>query len=241
VNTHIARGSLFVGALAVLCSLLFALPASAAYDDCGKQTFCLYTGEGGAGTAQRLSLDAAAKATSYDSAWNEKAVSLANNTPYWACLYENTQYGGTVQIIKPNQSGDLARITNAGSGGTLPAMVSSHKLSPSQAGCFTGFERCEEGRLCLFREAGGRGQMTQLATDYRAYSGGWETGVHSVRNRTGRAVCFYDATDWTGQFATGDKAYKVVRGDTTSLEGAFDGTFQSHRILATPKDTVCPS
>ncbi|MGW1767869.1 peptidase inhibitor family I36 protein [Streptomyces sp. NPDC002073] len=238
----ILRGSLFAGALAALCSMLFVLPASASYEDCDKLTFCLYTGESGTGSAQRLALKDGDKALAYDGTWNEKTVSIANNTPLWACLYENTQYGAALQAVAPGAKGDLATLATPGApaGNNLAGKVSSHKLVSAQSLCFTGYERCTDDKVCIFREKNGRGPMFETAIDYRQYAGGWEANVQSVRNRTGTAVCFYNEHTWSGTFPSGAKAYRVNRGDSTSLAGEFAGTFGSHKFTTSETDSVCP-
>ncbi|MFF9342577.1 peptidase inhibitor family I36 protein [Streptomyces sp. NPDC014773] len=232
------RGSLVVGALALFCSLLFALPANAAYDNCEKPSLCLYQGAGGTGESLRLPVDGTATVTG--SGWDDKAVSVYNNTPFWGCVYANTYLGGVVEPVPPGARSDLR---------TLGLQVTSHKLAPSQGSCFTGYERCPEGQLCIFKEPNGRGGMYGTANDHAGYLAGvWADNVRSVVNRTDKTACFFNdaswAGEWTGTGPPAARAYKVHAGDSTSLTAPFDLSFRSHRLrtpdtdLATDKECL---
>ncbi|WP_158987971.1 peptidase inhibitor family I36 protein [Streptomyces sp. QHH-9511] len=230
MKINILRGSLVVGALALLCSVLFALPANAAYESCEKPSLCLYDGVGGTGGSLRLPLDGTATVTG--SGWDNKAVSVYNNTHLWGCVYANTYLGGTVETIPPGGDGDLK---------TLVREVTSHKLAPSQGACFTGYERCGTGQLCIFKEPNGRGGMYGTPNDHAGYLAGvWADNVRSVMNRTEKTACFFNDASWSGEWTqTGQpvaKAYKVNAGDTTSLTAPFDRSIQSHRLRTPDAD-----
>ncbi|MFF7780019.1 peptidase inhibitor family I36 protein [Streptomyces tanashiensis] len=232
MKINILRGSLIVGALALLCSVLFALPANADYENCEKPSLCLYQGAGGTGENLPLPLDGTATVTG--SGWDDKAVSVYNNTHFWGCVYATTYLGGAVETIPPGARRDLK---------TLGLQVTSHKLAPSQGACFTGYERCPAGQLCIFKEPNGRGGMYGTANDHAGYLAGvWADNVRSVMNRTEKTACFFNGASWTGEWTqTGQpvaKAYKVNAGDSTSLTAPFDKSFQSHRLRTPDADST---
>ncbi|WP_164875153.1 peptidase inhibitor family I36 protein [Streptomyces sp. SS] len=232
MKINMLRGSLVVGALALLCSFLLALPANADYENCEQPSLCLYQGAGGAGESLRLPLDGTATITG--SGWDDKAVSAYNNTHFWGCVYANTYLGGVVETIPPGARSDLR---------TLGLQVTSHKLAPSQGACFTGYERCPTGQLCIFKEPNGRGGMYGTPNDHAGYLAGvWANNVRSVMNRSEKTACFFNDASWTGEWAqTGQpvaKAYKVNAGDSTSLMAPFDKSFQSHRLRTPDADSA---
>ena len=232
MKINILRGSFVVGALALICSLLFALPANADYDNCEKPSLCLYQGAGGTGESLRLPLDGTATVTG--SGWDDKAVSAYNNSHFWGCVYANTYLGGTVETIPPGARRDLK---------TLGLQVTSHKMAPSQGACFTGYERCTAGQLCIFKEPNGRGGMYSTPNDHPGYLATvWANNVSSVMNRTDKMACFFNDPSWTGEWALAGqpaaKAYKIYAGDSTSLTAPFDKSFQSHRLRTPDADST---
>ncbi|WP_329384203.1 peptidase inhibitor family I36 protein [Streptomyces sp. NBC_01351] len=241
MKINLLRGSLITGALAILCSVLFALPASAAsYDDCAAGKLCLYSAENGASASaaaadqplkDQPSTDPTHGTLSY-TGWDDKTVSVFNNTEYWACLYADAQYGSTVQSVKPGWYGNLSRTST-----TLQGKVSSHKLVPSKALCFTGFERCPDDKVCVFKERNGRGAMKAYAPADAANAYGTELGgpALSTRNRTNQRACFYKGESQTGTWTqpgetTQYRAFAVLSGDTTTLPTAF----LSHKLSTKP-------
>ncbi|CAM5342945.1 peptidase inhibitor family I36 protein [Streptomyces narbonensis] len=229
------RGALITAALALLCSVFFVLPASAEaepFDDCPPATFCLYSGAGG--TGERRDFTDLQSAESYGAAWDGKTLSAKNNTAMWACVYGDAGYGGHLETVKK------------GAPDAYPAgTVSGHKLVPSRALCFTGYERCPDNRVCTFKEANGRGAMTvhRPATDATTKnygnSYGTEPAPRSAWNRTAKEVCFYPEPTYTGTWAdpadsSGVRkfgAYVILRGDSTTIPAPFAGTFRSHELV----------
>ncbi|MEU0601624.1 peptidase inhibitor family I36 protein [Streptomyces sp. NPDC006393] len=230
-------GHLLTVGLALLCSLLFVLPAKAdpaPFDDCPSDTLCLYSGSDGSG--DRRDFTESGNAESYDATWDGKTLSAKNNTKLWACVYVGTGYGGLLQTIKPANSDEYS--TDSRFAGT----ISSHKLVPSRAHCFTGYERCPDNRVCTFTEPNGRGTMTvhrpatDTATKNYGNSYGSDVAPVSVWNRTRKHVCFYPEPDFTGTWtdpADGQVygAYVVLRGDSTTVPAPFAGTFRSHELV----------
>ncbi|MFI6420074.1 peptidase inhibitor family I36 protein [Streptomyces sp. NPDC050842] len=229
------RGALITAALALLCSVFLVLPASAEaepFDDCPPATFCLYSGADG--TGERKDFTDRQNAESYDATWDGKTLSAKNNTAMWACVYGDPGYGGHLETVKE-------KAKDAYTAGA----VSGHKLVPTRALCFTGYERCPDNRVCTFEEPNGRGAMTvhRPATDpaTRNYgnSYGTEPAPKSAWNRTAKEVCFYPEPTYTGTWAdpadtAGVKkfgAYVVLRGDSTTIPAPFAGTFRSHELV----------
>ncbi|MYW13107.1 hypothetical protein GT034_32885 [Streptomyces sp. SID2563] len=230
------RGSLIAAALALLCSTFFVLPASAqAFDDCPAGQLCLYSASGGGGTQRTFAVRD--DGTRYDASWDNATLSAKNNTPYWACVYVDTDFGGLLQTIKPGNSDEY------GDDPRFAGKISSHKLVPSRAHCFTGYERCPDNRVCTFTEAAGRGRMTvhmpvtDPATKNYGNAYGAEVAPVSVWNRTARHVCFYPTEKFTGTWtdpaapATKYGAYVVLKGDSTTVPAPFAGTFRSHELV----------
>ncbi|WP_329621804.1 peptidase inhibitor family I36 protein [Streptomyces sp. NBC_01255] len=234
------RGALITAALALLCSVFLVLPASAEaepFDDCPPATFCLYSGADG--TGERRDFTDRQNAESYDATWDGKALSAKNNTAMWACVYGDPAYGGHLETVDLDAEDAYA----AGA-------VSGHKLVPTRALCFTGYERCPDNRVCTFAERNGRGAMTVHlpATDpaTRNYGNSYGTGPapKSAWNRTAKDVCFYPQPTYTGTWAdpadtTGVKkfgAYVVLRGDSVTVPAPFAGTFRSHELVTTTGD-----
>ncbi|MFD7961199.1 peptidase inhibitor family I36 protein [Streptomyces zaomyceticus] len=238
MKINILRGSLITGALALLGSALIALPANAAeFGDCSQDRLCLYTAEGGL-TAEgdtRLPRNYATNVTPQGySEFDNQTKSVWNRTGEWACLYTETRWGGSVQAVKP---GDQVLALNAEL--SAPgAGVSSHKFAPSRALCFSGFERCTDGQLCLFKEKNGRGEMTDLDGSRNLYSDSWNDKVKSVWNRTDSMVCFYNDTYHGGAFVTDTtpaqtyRAFRVLADDATNLIAPYEDSFGSHRFDA---------
>ncbi|MDV5147630.1 peptidase inhibitor family I36 protein [Streptomyces sp. SBC-4] len=232
----IRRGALITAALALLCSLFFVVPASAdpaPFDDCPPATLCLYSGADGTGERKDFT-DPSLE--SYEAAWDGKTLSAKNNTALWACVYVDSAYGGLLQTVKPTGTGEYA--TDPLFAGTL----SSHKLVPSSAHCFTGYERCPDNRVCTFTEPNGRGAMTvhlpatDPATKNYGNSYGAEAAPESVWNRTKKHVCFYPDPTFTGTWtdradAKTYGAYVVLRGDSTTVPAPYTGTFRSHELV----------
>lgn len=232
MKINILRGALFTGALALLAAALTALPANAAgYEGCPDGSLCLYSGSGGTnadGDADEHYFDLSKNkdGESYGT-WSSKPKSLINNSPYWACVYSETAYGGQVKAIPPKvkdtaQQGDLAGLAPA-----LGGKVNSHKLALSQGHCFTGFERCEDGKLCIFHQASGRGGMYSIASDHPGYKPIWAGKVGSVSNRTDKSACFYGKP--AAEVAQ-DKPFRVLPGDSTTVTEAFAPYFVSHTL-----------
>ncbi|MFS0697895.1 peptidase inhibitor family I36 protein [Streptomyces nitrosporeus] len=206
-----------------------ALPAGAeSWQDCATGQFCLYDAAGGAGSS--WAGGPTENTQTYPADRDDKAVSAWNNTDRWACVYEGASYGGAVQALRPGFRGDLAAASV-----DLTGKVSSHKAVKSKAGCWTGFERCPDGKLCLFQEPSGRGAGTVSTADNPDYGAAWDNRVLSVWNRTGRHVCFYRAPGWTSTWTADGrdfKAYVVLKGRSTTVPAPYAGTFSSHRLVA---------
>ncbi|MFJ3900330.1 peptidase inhibitor family I36 protein [Streptomyces sp. NPDC090025] len=248
IRTYIRRASLVSALLALLCSAFLSaflvLPANAEaqpYEDCPANTLCLYSGSAGTGERRDFtagSTQSSENAESYPD-WDNKTLSAKNNTGLWACVYVDGAYGGLLQTIKPGNPDDYtgdARFTNT---------ISSHKLVPSRAHCFTGYERCPDNRVCTFTQERGRGAMTvhRPATDPKTLnygnSYGPETAVKSVFNRTGKIACFYPEPGFTGTWTDGPTeaeqrkygAYVVLLGENVSLPAPYAGTVRSHELV----------
>ncbi|MET9437743.1 peptidase inhibitor family I36 protein [Streptomyces sp. NPDC006551] len=230
-RTHIRRGSLITAVLALISSAFLVLPANAdpvPFEDCPQGRFCLYDGSGGSGT--RTDVAEGAK----DEQYAGTVLSVKNNTRMWACVYTANQYGGSLQTVKPGNAD--AYVTDG-----VRWVVSSYKLVPTRALCFTGYERCENGDVCTFAERGGRGAMTvhvpavDPATRNLGNSYGAEVAPKSVWNRTGKHLCFYLQPDYTGTWTGDDKktygAYVVLRGDSITIPGTLAGEFRSHELV----------
>ncbi|MFI5760776.1 peptidase inhibitor family I36 protein [Streptomyces sp. NPDC051563] len=234
----ILRGSLIVGALALLCSALFALPASAdAYLDCQADRLCLYTGPNGSMAAGETKPRAYQHENpqSYAGGFSDRTKSVYNNTDYWACLYGETNWGSAVAAVKPGAKADISAQSSEDELRQLAALgVSSHKLAPSRGLCFTGYERCPDDRLCLFKETAGRGAMTSFTASADTYAPEWDRVAMSVRNRTTKHACFYSNINQTGGWNSVPngvhRAYAVLAGDSTSLVQPYLGDVQSHRL-----------
>ncbi|MFF5453928.1 peptidase inhibitor family I36 protein [Streptomyces sp. NPDC012950] len=224
------RAALTASVLALFGTALVAWPASAAdYEACPTASLCLYSAADGVSdegdAVHAYGVTANADAQSYG-AWSNRAESLYNNSPYWACLYAEPRSGGEVKAVAPGAKGNLAALAP-----NLGGKVNSHKLAPSQGHCFTGFERCPDDTLCLFQEPSGRGRTTGVTQDYRAYHPDvWANQVESVVNRTDKTACFY--TKHLDQLTVADRPFRVLPGDATSISGSHANTFNSHRFSA---------
>lgn len=236
-RTRARRASLVSALLALLCSAFVVLPANAEplpFEDCPANTLCLYSGT--AGTGERRDFTDVQTAEKYDATWDDRTLSAKNNTKGWACLYVDAGYGGLMQTIKPGNSDEYqtsdTRFVNT---------LSGHKVVPTRALCFTGYERCPDNRVCTFKEPNGRGPMTvhlpsaDAATGNYGNSYGTEAAPKSVFNRTRKHVCFYPEPTFTGTWTDEDKktygAYVVLRGDSTTVPAPFAGTFRSHELV----------
>ncbi|MFF9817958.1 peptidase inhibitor family I36 protein [Streptomyces sp. NPDC014006] len=230
MNKLSTRSAVLAALLAVLGAFAtyLALPAKAdSWQGCAAGQLCLYTEAGGAGTP--WATGPADATQTYDTAHDNVAVSVWNNTAYWACLYDGTSYGGVMQAIKPGVHTDLSRTT-----ADLTGKVSSHKLAKSKAGCWTGFERCPDHTLCLFQEPSGRGVGTVSTADNPDYGPTWDNRVVSVWNRTDRHLCFYDTPGYKGSWTADGRAYKayvVLSGSSTTVPAPYAGTFGSHKFV----------
>lgn len=195
---------------------------------CTVGGFCLYDQDGGQGA--ELATDPTAPVQAVDPAWNDRTRSVDNQSAYWACLYADSGYGGTVQAIRPGGQANLADL-----GTRLDGKVTSFKGAKSKAGCFTGYERCETGRLCLFAEESGRGAMTSFTEDeIRSYGTEWDNRTVSVFNHTAKHACFYPDSGLTGSWTANGATYRafvVLSGDSTFVPAPYAGTLSSDRLV----------
>ncbi|MBT2468817.1 peptidase inhibitor family I36 protein [Streptomyces sp. ISL-66] len=237
MKINVLRGSLVTGVLAVLGSLLFAIPANAAgYDDC-TEGLCLYSAADG-GSATGLPVEkftttdpnAEWYAASYSTRkhWDDKTVSVSNRTNQWVCFYADDRLGGAVEAVAPKSQRNLV---------DLKGKVSGHKFAPSQGMCFTGYERCPVDMLCFFQEPSGRGPMFSTNTLRTSYTASWSDKIRSVRNRTATTACFYKDPDFKGVWDTmydgKASSFGVISGDSTTLSRDFDLSFDSHKFADT--------
>ncbi|WFB10865.1 peptidase inhibitor family I36 protein [Streptomyces sp. LX-29] len=220
--------------------------AQAAYADCPKNAFCLYTGARGGGAM--VSVDTAARADyGKDAKLKGKTfASYRNNTDSWACLYEAPSYGGDgIRPVLPEQAGaDLPKGRNG-----KPMALASHKFATSVSGCATGFERCETKRVCIFQGPSGRGvagvttQPDDLGNGVLGnadYSRTWDNKVVSVSNRSTKVACFYPNPGYTGTWKVGRalfRAYVVLPGQETTLPYAYQSSISSHKLA--DKESKC--
>ncbi|MEU3749591.1 MULTISPECIES: peptidase inhibitor family I36 protein [Streptomyces] len=227
-------GLALAAVLTLICSAFLVSPASAdAFDDCASGKLCLYDASGGGG--ERRDFPLGDNRETYDGGWDDRALSAMNNTTHWACFSTGGAYGGTVKPVPPGAAVEFPAAT-----------ASSHKLAPSSAHCFTGYERCPDNRVCTFTEANGRGTMTvhlpatDPATKNYGNSYGAEAAPTSAWNRTQKHVCFYPEPTYTGTWTGSDEkkfgAYVVLRGDSVTVPAPFAGTFHSHELVATTGD-----
>ncbi|MEV6954227.1 peptidase inhibitor family I36 protein [Streptomyces sp. NPDC051183] len=226
----ISRGSLVLGALALLCSLLFVVPTTAsAYENCDTDTLCLYDQEGGKGTLEKSTTRSLLSIPLSTNKGNLTVRSVHNNTTSWLCLYADAYYGGALEAVAPKTEANLPDLPSE-----LQGRVSSYKLAPSKGHCFTGFERCEQGKLCIFGEERARGGMYSTASSHNGYASVWHDRVRSVVNNTPLYACFYSAAGhgggWRDANGTSYGAYKVMPGDSTTLPAPFAKSFRSHKL-----------
>ncbi|MBT2444393.1 peptidase inhibitor family I36 protein [Streptomyces sp. ISL-36] len=229
-RTHIRRGSLITAVLALLCSAFLVLPANAdalPFEDCPQGRFCLYDGSGGTGTRTDVAEGAKAERDA------GTILSVKNNTGMWACMYGKPEYGGGLQTVKPGNGDEYVE------NGTR-WVVGSYKLVPTRALCFTGYERCADGKVCTFAERNGRGAMTvhnpqvDALTQNYGNSYGPEVASASVFNRTAKHLCFYPTDKYNGTWTQGTTtygAYVVLRGQSVTVPAPFAGTFRSHELV----------
>ncbi|MET9954371.1 peptidase inhibitor family I36 protein [Streptomyces sp. NPDC006339] len=224
------RGSLVLGALALLCSLLFVVPTTAAaYENCDTNTLCFYDQDNGTGALEKTTTRTVLSIPQSSNRGNSAVRSLHNNTTSWVCLYADAYYGGTLVAVAPKTEANLPDLS-----GELQGRVSSYKLTLSKGHCFTGFERCEQGKLCIFAEERARGGMYATTFPHNGYAPVWHDRVHSVVNNTTSSACFYSAAGhrggWRDADGTSYGAYKVMPGDSTTLPAPFAKTFRSHKL-----------
>ncbi|MGW7452736.1 peptidase inhibitor family I36 protein [Streptomyces sp. NPDC054787] len=196
---------------------------------CAPDSFCVYADAGGKGTS--LSYGKGDKPVLAYSTLDNQVSTVVNNTEYWACFYEGFYYGGTIQAIQPNNWADLAGLSTG-----LDEKISSHKLAKSKAGCFTGYERCPDGSLCLFSEVGGRGDMLESKADLGNYGTAMNNRAVSVANYTDKHACFYTAYDQAGTVTVGDHTYGkyvVLKSDSTVIPAPFKKYLSSHKLVTT--------
>lgn len=229
-RTHIRRGWLLAAVLALFSAAFLVLPTHAEaepFPDCPAGRFCLYDGSGGTGT--RVDLAEGAKAERDAGT----ILSVQNNTRMWACMYGKPEDGGGLQTVKPGNPDEY--VTD----GTR-WVVGSYKLVPTRALCFTGYERCPDGKACTFAERNGRGAMTvhtpgtDATTRNYGNSYGPEVPSASVSNRTGKHLCFYPTATYDGTWTQGTTtygAYVVLRGQSVTVPAPFAGTFRSHELV----------
>ncbi|MEU9143971.1 peptidase inhibitor family I36 protein [Streptomyces sp. NPDC048349] len=210
-----------------LSSLAVSRASAAEWQGCDSGRFCVYSDADGQGATQSFGPEAPVQLYSAD--WDDKVTSVHNNSPYWSCVYRHGYYGGTLQALRPGYRGNLADTST-----NLNDQITSHKLAKSKAGCFTGFERCETGYLCLFTEPGGRGAMTATQSDVSRYEVTWDDRVLSVANYTDKHACFYADPDFTGSWSDGGKSYGkyvVLRTDSTVIPQPYAGGITSHKLV----------
>ncbi|WP_449479864.1 peptidase inhibitor family I36 protein [Streptomyces avidinii] len=206
------------------------IPTSAsAYENCDTDAFCLYDQEGGKGTPEKPAARSLLAVPLSSNKGNSTARSVHNNTTSWLCLYADANYGGTLEAVKPKTEANLPDLP-----ADLQGRVSSYKLVPSKGHCFTGFERCEQGKLCIFAEERARGGMYSTTSSHNGYAPVWHDRVRSVVNNTTLYACFYSAAGQSGGWRDGNGtsygAYKVMPGDSTTLPEPFAASFRSHKL-----------
>lgn len=242
---RIPTAGLVLGILAAAMVWIQAAPAQAAgYDDCGADRLCLYTGSGGTGTsAQFGSTDTRLNYADDAALAGKTVVSVRNSTSYWACLYNEDSYGSRIQAVRPGHAGlDMPTYSSGPQIGTQVVTPSSHKFAKSKAGCFTGYERCKAGLLCIFREPSGRGIGSVTAQTEDLGNGGkgnrdyattsWDNKVVSVSNRTAQVACFYKDAGYSGTWTGEYRAFVVQPGEETTVPTLYDLDFSSHKLVA---------
>lgn len=224
----LTRAGLGVSLVALLLTALAGFQASAAeWQDCPDGRVCVYTDTDGQGRELPSAPDAAIQV--HTAQWDNQISSVHNNSPYWACLYEDTYYGSVVQAIRPGFQGNLADTSTQ-----LDDRVSSQKSAKSKSGCFTGFERCPDGNLCLFTQPSGRGAMTTSQGDVDRYDAAWDNRVVSVANYTNLHVCFYRDPGYGGSWTdagTTYRTYVVLKTDATVIPQPYAGSFSAHKLV----------
>ncbi|MCP3759526.1 peptidase inhibitor family I36 protein [Streptomyces sp. TBY4] len=198
---------------------------------CAPNSFCIYTEPGGKGNSASYTPDDDPKLV-YDQ-WNEQVSTVVNNTKYWTCLYEEFNYSGTIQAIAPGNWADLEKLSTK-----LDKKVSSHKVAKSKAGCYTGYERCPNGKLCLFSDVAGRGEMLPSTADLGDYKG-MDNRVASVANYSTRHVCFFTEKQYSGTLTIDGKTYRkyvVIRSDSTVIPDPWNKNLSSHMLVDTTDD-----
>jgi hypothetical protein len=230
VRKRLSRSALGLLLVALVLAFLPDSSASAASwtSHCATGSFCLYDQTGGQGA--ELDTDPTAPAQVIDPGWTGRVQSVDNQSSYWGCLYQSAYYGGTVQAIRPGGQANLADL-----GTQLQGQVASYKGAKSKAGCFTGYERCPVGQLCLFAEASGRGAMTAYTDDQVTdYGSSWDGRPVSVFNHTAKHSCFYPSSGLTGSWTANGATYRafvVLSGQSTFVPAPFAGTLSSHRLV----------
>ncbi|MFJ4776413.1 peptidase inhibitor family I36 protein [Streptomyces sp. NPDC088762] len=211
----------------VLSSLAVSRASAAEWQGCDSGRLCIFSDADGQGAT--ISFGPQSPVQLYSAEWDDKVTSIHNNSAYWSCVYRDGYYGGTVQALRPGYRGNLADTST-----NLNDQVTSHKMAKSKAGCFTGFERCASGYLCLFTEPSGRGVMTATQNDVSVYDQAWNDRVVSVANYTDKHACFYPGPDFTGSWSEGGKTYGkyvVLRSDSTVIPQPYAAGFTSHKLV----------
>lgn len=210
------------------------------FQGCGANQLCLYDATGG-----RVTPDAAfGDTTAASSIPAITAVDFKNTSNRWACLYDWAAYGGSLRSVAPGTEGTFDFVFTSG-----PPTPGSYKFSKTAAGCWTGFERCQAGDLCIYKGHSGRALGTTTAQkpidpakpegpagnkDYGDDT--WDKKIGSVYNRSGRIACFYADRDYKGSWPPAEgtqsvRAFVVPNGASISLAAPYDQSFRSHKLV----------
>lgn len=204
------------------------------FQGCVENQLCLYDATGGRATPDAAFGDT----TAASSIPAITAVDFKNTSNRWACLYDSTYYGDALQSVAPNHEGTF----------NTPLTPGSYKFSKTKAGCWTGFERCAAGDLCIFRGHSGRALATTAAqkpidpakpdgpAGNKDYGDAWDKRIGSVYNRSGRIACFYPERDYLGSWSSTEgtqsaRAFVVPDGASISLAAPYDQSFRSHKLV----------
>ncbi|MEU9098748.1 FG-GAP-like repeat-containing protein [Streptomyces sp. NPDC048361] len=111
---------------------------------------------------------------------------------------------------------------------------------PAQAA--TGFDRCPQGKLCVFDGADGQGAMASYTTSQRDF-GSWRFKASSVINRSSAAsLCLYSRTNYEyldsvhDVQASGTGAYGVNLSDFADKNSHLDNNLGSARLAHTMRE-----
>lgn len=204
------------------------------FQGCGANQLCLYDATGGRVAA--FGDTTASSSITPDII----AVGFKNTSNRWACLYDGGAYNADLQAVAPGNEGTFKP----------PLTPGSYKFSKTKAGCWTGFERCKAGDLCIYKGPSGRSAGTTTAQklidpakpegplgnkDYGDDT--WDKKIRSVYNRSGRIACFYADRDYLGSWAPAEgtknsvRAFVVPDGASVSLAAPYDLAFRSHKLV----------